>query len=185
MPKVGGLDLLNDRVFYVLVVTAHSTYDADTKDDAMPSQRRRQSFTAQLPVNFESFSGVDAMLQRSHVKMRGSSMYFQRSADQTADPKEPASTKPQRNGQKLTEGNYVSLERVREAPETRPSNVGRSPIPSQKTEPEYSHRWDMMTLSKAGGITRFAPKRIQIKETLDAIAADVHYVIKHIAEQRQ
>jgi hypothetical protein len=42
-----------------------------------------------------------------------------------------------------------------------------------------------MTLSTAEGMTRKAPESIQQKETLVAIAKDVEYVLKHIAEQRQ
>ena len=41
-----------------------------------------------------------------------------------------------------------------------------------------------MTLSTAGGITRIAPKGVQEKETLNAIAEDVEYVLTHIAKQR-
>ena len=42
-----------------------------------------------------------------------------------------------------------------------------------------------MTLSTAGGMTRKAPNGVQQKETLEAIAMDVEYVLAHIADQRR
>ena len=42
-----------------------------------------------------------------------------------------------------------------------------------------------MTLSTAGGMTRMAPKSVQEKETLVAVAKDVEYVLTHIAELRR
>jgi len=42
-----------------------------------------------------------------------------------------------------------------------------------------------MTLSTAGGMTKKAPKGIQQKETLEAIAMDVEYVLSYIADQRR
>jgi hypothetical protein len=42
-----------------------------------------------------------------------------------------------------------------------------------------------LTLSTAGGMTRKAPKGIQQKETLEAVAMDVEYVLTHIADQRR
>jgi hypothetical protein len=74
-------------------------------------------------------------------------------------------------GNSLTEGVYVSVERLRQAPST-----------SEKED--STHRWDMMTRSDAKGISRLAPWSTRRKETLDAIAKDVMYVLNHIGKQR-
>lgn len=42
-----------------------------------------------------------------------------------------------------------------------------------------------MTLSTAKGVTEFAPGSTKQKETLKAVAADVEYVLKYIAEARK
>lgn len=182
MPRIGGFELLNDRVFHVLVVTAHSTYHDEVDQSMTQSEERRQSYTVQLPIDFQTFNKVDTIMRRSHVRTKGSSLRYHLPSE-PVNPNQPGSAILE-TGKKLIEGNYFSLERLREAPRTGPADQ-RSPIlPVEVTNTDYCHRWDMMTLSTAGGITRFAPKRVQVKETLDAIAKDVHYVIKYIADQR-
>ena len=184
MPRVGGLALLDDRVFHVLVLSAHSTYTKERESSSSSSERRQQSCTVQLPIDFESFRNVDSVMQRSHVKLKGSSMRYQPSSEGSQEFVQAEGKKRGKPGQKLTEGNYVSLERVMEASKTWYINEQTSTTPTN-ADTECCHRWDMMTLSTAGGVTRLAPKRIQVNETLDAIAEDVHYVLKYIAEQRR
>ncbi|KAL1793344.1 hypothetical protein ACET3X_008326 [Alternaria dauci] len=149
MPKVAGLSLLQDRVFHVLVVTAN-TYQKNN-----PSELSK-SFTVQLPIDYASFGDVEIMQEMSRMKARGSSQcyHFPSNAESGLIPD---AHQKQRQGKKLTEGTYVSLERL-----TRADSANN-----------HCHRWDMMTLSTAGGMTRRAPKGVQQKETLEAIAMDV------------
>ncbi|EOA80801.1 uncharacterized protein SETTUDRAFT_100252 [Exserohilum turcica Et28A] len=166
MPKVAGREFLQDRVFHVLVVTTQ------TKHAESPGELAR-TFTVQLPVDFESF-GNGIMAQRSHVKKIGSSRTYQ-----VPQGQESCSFKPDvqrsRQGRKLTEGKYVAFERLTGAPKKPPSDTGNT----------GHHRWDMMTVGAAGGVTRIAPKSVQEKETMVEIAKDVEYVFTYIAEQRR
>jgi hypothetical protein len=75
-------------------------------------------------------------------------------------------------GKKFTEGLYVSLERLFSGSNT------NDPLIDQ-------HRWDMMTKSNAMGSTRLAPWSVQKKETLEAVAKDVLYVLEQIRRQRE
>ncbi|KAG9196352.1 hypothetical protein G6011_01473 [Alternaria panax] len=161
MPKVAGLSLLQDRVFHVLIVTAN-TYRTGS-----PSELSKSS-TIQLPIDYASFSDVRVVQERSRMKTKGSSQcYHFPSNAESGTP--PDANQKQRQGKKLTEGTYVSFERL---------------ISADATNSDC-HRWDMMTLSTAGGMTRKAPMGIQRKETLDAIAMDVEYVLAHIADRRR
>lgn len=175
MPKVAGFNILNDRVFYVLVITAHCTQN--NGDDSNGAH----SFTAQLPVDSKSIRQSNTIVQRSHTKKVGSSIRYSMPASAT----ETALTSAQQKsvGNELTEGSYVSLERLRHAP--RVLTVGDIDASDLRPAVDYQHRWDMTTLSDAGGITRLAPKRTTHKETLDAIAADVEYVLRFVAELRR
>lgn len=177
MPKVGGLSLLNDRVFHVLVMTAHSMNCVDG-DTEVP-----ESCTVQIPVDFKSICRIDAIAKRSHTKQKGSSLRYALPQD---DPGATSFKKIQKQSvdRKLTEGIYVSVERLRHALKDLPVSSGDTPEVRPKGL-EYQHRWDMMTLSDAGGITRAAPAKTKQKEILDAIAADVEYVIRFIAETRK
>ncbi|EMD90935.1 hypothetical protein COCC4DRAFT_60247 [Bipolaris maydis ATCC 48331] len=167
MPKVAGRDLLQDRVFHVLVVTTQTNHAES------PSELARSS-TVQLPIDFESFDD-STIVQRSHVKKTGSSRTYQiLEGHEKFDSKHPDKRLPHQ-GKKLTEGKYASLERLTSAPRGPQSDVGSL----------GDHRWDMMTLSTAGGLTRIAPKSVQEKETLVATAKDVEYVLAYIAEQRR
>lgn len=183
MPRIGSLSLLQDRVFNVLIVTAHSFCEAASNNEISQPSETRQSFTAQLPIDIDSFSAVGSMMRKSNVQKKGSTYYYfppNATQDTLSQPKR---IQPKKQGKKLIQGNYVSLERLREA-----TRIGQSRQPPASSPPstdaESSHRWDMMTLSKAGGITSLAPGRIQQKETLDAISADVYEAIQYIAEQR-
>lgn len=177
MPKVGGISVLNDRVFYVLVMTAHNTHLLDD------STENPQSLTVQLPVDFKSIRQQQTIASRSHVSQAGSSMRYKIHQDGKG-ASSISHVQQQSDNNKLTLGNYVSLERFRHALKSPPANeAGASHV--QTTDSEYQHRWDMMTLSDAGGISRLAPGKTKQKETLDAIAADVEYVIKFIAETRK
>jgi hypothetical protein len=164
MPKALGVSLLQQRVFHVLCITAHSTYDTPSKGESTP---RSQSHTLQLPVNIESFRDVGTVMSRS--RYRPSANLCDVTDHLTV---EGAATKRQQkyNGKKFTEGVYASLERLRQA--------------ASSTEKSL-HRWDMMTKSDARGITRIAPWSVQKKETLEAVAKDVLYVLEHIGKQRK
>jgi hypothetical protein len=152
MPKALGLSLLQNRVFHVLCITAHST----------PSTSQIQSITLQLPIDFPSFKNTQSVMSKSHIRP-GSQTYDNPEAyDRNAPEREK-----KRNGNKFTEGVYVSVERLVEGE----GATG-------------SHRWDMMTKSDAKGITKIAPWSTRRKETLNAIAEDVRYVLDEIKKQR-
>ncbi|CAG5183425.1 uncharacterized protein ALTATR162_LOCUS10574 [Alternaria atra] len=175
MPKVAGLSLLQDRVFHVLIVTAN-TYRSHS-----PSELSK-SFTVQLPLDYASFGDVKIVQERSRMKTKGSSQcyHFPSIAGSGSTPN---ANPKQHQGKKLTEGTYVSLERLIGAP--RGAGIGEDVAQQAKSAHSDRHRWDMMTLSTAGGMTRKAPKGVQQKETLEAIAMDVEYVLTHIADQRR
>lgn len=122
MPKVAGLSLLQDRVFHVLVVTAN-TYQKEA-----PSELYK-SFTVQLPIDYASFGDVKIVQETSRMKMRGSSQcyHFPSSAESGSAPD---ANQKQRQGKKLTEGTYVSLERL----------IGADSANNDR------HRWDMVGL---------------------------------------
>jgi hypothetical protein len=137
MPKVVGLSLLQDRVFHVLVVTAR-TYHAD--DPSVLSQ----SYTIQLPVDYESLDDVAIIRQRSHIKALGSSRCYHVPSDAGSPLSQPSALQKKRQGRKLTEGTYVSLERLLRAPKT----VSVDDNTRQRAEPgndDYHHRWDMVS----------------------------------------
>ncbi|KAF2033792.1 hypothetical protein EK21DRAFT_31620, partial [Setomelanomma holmii] len=162
MPKVAGASILQDRVFHVVAITAHSTYTLDTQD---PSTSHLQSYTLQLPINFDSLRDVEAITRASHI--RPSSMIYEFKGHST-NSGGATDRQKQHTGNSLTEGIYVSVERLREAP----------------TGPDAVQRWDMMTRSDAKGISKLAPWNTKKKETLDAIAKDVKYVLDYIGKQR-
>jgi hypothetical protein len=158
MPKILGKTLLKDRVFHVLCITAHSTYHPSG------TAERSQSHTVQLPIDIESFQGVQAIMSKSHFQPRSKTYNIKDHTNATERQKK-------HNGNKIVEGIYCSLERLCEA------SVG-------SVKPDNLHRWDMMTRSDAKGSTRFAPWSTKRKETLEAIAKDVQYVLEHIRKQR-
>lgn len=163
MPKALGMNMLQNRVFHVLCVTAHSTYDAPSGDEAGPL---RQSYTLQLPIAFDSLKDIAAVNDRSHIKPKSQKYEFRsQNGARISDERQKKS-----QGKSLTEGVYVSLERLRQAP--RGSN-------------ENAHRWDMATKSDAKGISKAAPWGTKKKETLQAISKDVSYVFEQIKKQRQ
>jgi hypothetical protein len=161
MPKALGVSLLQNRVFHVLCITAHSTYDAPGEDKPTPYL---QSHTLQLPVNIKSLQGIPAVKMKSHIRPN-SQVYDVTGASVTARHERHI-------GSKFTEGVYVSLERLMEAP----SCTGIR---------ESVHRWDMMTKSDARGISRLAPWSTKKKETLQAVSKDVLYVLEYIRMLRQ
>jgi hypothetical protein len=135
MPKVLGLSMLEDRVFHVLVVTARS-YKAES-----PSELSH-SFTVQLPVDYNSFSDVELMTRRSHVRTTGSSQCYHVPSAEGSAGTEPSDHQRKRQGKKLTEGNYVSLERLVGAPRRVSDNI---PQQTEPTNGDYNHRWDMVS----------------------------------------
>lgn len=177
MPKVAGAHFLNDRVFHVLIVTLHSTFVLPNPD---VSVTRRQSITVQLPIDYDSFRNVETIMRRSHLQQKGSGRYYL----PQSSPQYPISAKQKkRKGNKLVEGNYVSLEHLHEANlDWDAARTDREA--STQTDTDYCHEWRMMTLSTAGGVTRYAPQGKQVKETLEAIAGDVYEAIECIQKQR-
>ncbi|KAI8935926.1 hypothetical protein NX059_007434 [Plenodomus lindquistii] len=177
MPAIAGLNILNDRVFHVLIVTLHSRF-VPFNHDGVGSRRR--SVTVQVPIDFESFSNVESIMRRSHLTKKGSSMRY----EPRSSPQGPiTATQEKRKGNKLIEGNYVSVEHVHEA--SMDWDVGRTDQADPTTaDVDYCHSWRMMTLSEAGGVTRHAPQRSQVKETLEAIAGDVYKALECIQTDR-
>ncbi|KAI4928861.1 hypothetical protein J4E85_005483 [Alternaria conjuncta] len=134
-----------------------------------------------LPIDYASFGDVKIMQERSRMETKGSSQLYRFPSD-TGSGATPDANQKQRQGKKLTEGTYVSLERLIGASKTRVDGDAAQQAESPDND---HHRWDMMTLSTAGGMTKKAPKGIQQKETLEAIAMDVEYVLSYIADQRR
>lgn len=166
MPKALGVSLLQQRVFHVLCITAHSTYDAPGEEE---SKARSRSHTLQLPVDIDSFRDIPAVMSKS--RYRPSTSLYDVTNHLTV---EGSVTKRQQkyNGKKFTEGVYASLERICQAH-------------SSERRDDGLNRWDMMTKSDARGITRIAPWSVQKKETLEAVAKDVLYVLEQIGKQRK
>ncbi|KAF1945441.1 hypothetical protein EJ02DRAFT_369299 [Clathrospora elynae] len=183
MPKImtkvlGGFSPLQDRVFHVLVITIHTVFKTDEIDGLI------QSYTVQIPVDFESFSNCPSVAARSHTKKSGSTLRYHFPVDAKGPRPQRDPIQERRHEKRITEGKYVSLERVREAHMRQPLN-GNASLPVVFDDNSYSHRWDMMTLTDAGGITRFVSEKTKEEKTLIAIANDVKYVIQEIAKQRQ
>jgi hypothetical protein len=168
MPKALGISMLQNRVFHVLCITAHSEYVA-THEGLQTS--RTQSHTIQLPIHFDSFRGIDSVLGRSHLREQTRAYDVTRLLSVSGGLTE---RQKKYNGKNVTEGIYGSLERLQHAPQA------NSPEKDDKM-----HRWDMITQSDARGITRAAPWSTKKKEILEAVAKDVQYVLEHIRKQRQ
>lgn len=154
--------LLEDRVFHVLCITAHSANPVASATEGQ-SKIHPQSHTLQLPVNIESFRDVSSVVSRSHFQQKPSKYIIEGVSAPTARQKK-------HNGKNVTEGIYCSLERLFQIPDS--SGIGSQ------------YQWDMMTSSDAKGSTRFAPWSIKKKETLEAVAKDVQYVLDYIRKQR-
>lgn len=165
MFHVMPVGLLQDRVFHVLCVTVHSKYMTIEEHDSTPPT---QALTLQLPIDLTTFSGVPAVVQRSHVQK---GVYRYEYPDPpVAGQTPPTSRQKSRKGNRLTEGLYVSMERLREA---------------GSREVDVTHQWDMTTQSDAKGVTTLAPYKVAMKGTLDAVTKDVDYVLDHLRKQRQ
>jgi hypothetical protein len=108
--------LIQDRVFHILVLTAHSQY---ILPGTGRSKINSQSHTVQLPIDIKSFREVNVMMQRSHVE-QGAHRYTGPGGlltEHNTSIEQNASTERQqrRKGNNLTEGSYVSVERLRPA----------------------------------------------------------------------
>jgi hypothetical protein len=147
---------LQDRVFHVMVISG---------------KQATQSHTLQIPVNMASLSGVQSIASRSRILAQGGDWRYRFDANRGTATREPEGTamQQQRSRKKLTEGIYVSLERVCQSADT-----GR-----KKTQ------WDMMTLSDAGGITSKTPVWMQKGKLLESISKDVQYVIEEVGKNRR
>jgi hypothetical protein len=126
MPKVVGREFLQDRVFHVLVVTTQ------TNSTETPSELVRSS-TVQLPIDYESFND-SIIVKRSRVKRTGSSRSYQIPQGYETSGSKPTDVQQSHQGRKLTEGTYVSLERLEAAPKSSTSDVDN---------PD-THHWDMV-----------------------------------------
>ncbi|KAF2832083.1 hypothetical protein CC86DRAFT_365981 [Ophiobolus disseminans] len=167
LPKIGGKKLLQNRVFHVLCITAHSSAYHLPKASDIETMSHAQSHTMQLAINIHALQNVQSIVSRS--RFQASSKTYSLKAQALVQATE---RQKKHNGNKVTEGKYCSLERLREACDRDPDT------------PENYHRWDMMTKSDAGGCTRLAPRSTKRKETLNAIAKDVEYVLQYIRQQR-
>lgn len=185
--KMPPISLLQDRVFHVLVLAGRSTHDAELVS------KESLSLVVQLPVDFASFSNSTAIMQRSHIKKSRSSWQYAFPSSgnhtvitDTGNPlPQPTSFQKKRQGKKLTEGCYVSLERLKGAPKTMPVS-DETPLDAEPVDVSKNcHIWDMMTLSSARGNTLKMPNKLLENGTLKAITQDVEFVIKMIAEQRR
>lgn len=157
MPAAGPFKL-QDRVFHVLVVTIHSAYPAENVDASTPHS---QALTFQIPVDIRSLKSVATVVESSHTD---------------AQFKKYASANSTHNGNRLTEGFYVSVERLRE---------GLKDAGLDVKDTSAMHQWDMMTMSDAKGITSIASQKQITKGTLEAITKDVYYVLDYIRQQRE
>lgn len=135
MPKVAGLSLLQDRVFHALIITMN-TYKTESLSELA------LSLTVQLPIDYASFEDVKVMQERSRMKTKGSSQIYQFPSS-AGSGSTPDANQKQRQGKKLTEGTYVSLERLISA-----SAVPTDGDVAQQAESSDSnrHRWDMVGL---------------------------------------
>jgi len=134
MPKVAGLSLLQDRVFHALIVTMN-THKAESLSDLA------SSFTVQLPIDYASFGDVKIMQERSRMETKGSSQLYRFPSD-TGSGATPDANQKQRQGKKLTEGTYVSLERLIGASKTRVDGDAAQQAESPDND---HHRWDMVS----------------------------------------
>lgn len=137
MPKVAGLSLLQDRVFHVLIVTAN-TYRAGN-----PSELS-ESFTVQLPIDYATFGDVNTVQARSRMKTKGSSQCYHFSSNAESGSIPDANQK-QRQGKKLTEGTYVSLERLVGA--SKRTDIDGDVEHQAKSADSDHHRWDMVSFT--------------------------------------
>ena len=140
--NIGPITPIQDRVFHVLVVTAQSTHLTDA------STKTSRSFVIQLPVNFDSFSDVRVVQERSHIKKRGTSWFYYLpppNGEVPSDARQPTDVQRRRRGNKLVEGTYVSLERILGAPKMTPETdhtpIDPAPIDLNKNH----HMWDMVS----------------------------------------
>jgi hypothetical protein len=98
-----------------------------------------QSFTVQLPIDYASFGDVKIIQERSRMKTKGSSLCYQFPSSAGSGPT-PNANQKQRQGKKLTEGTYVSLERLTSASRAQTDGVAQRAESSDND----CHRWDMV-----------------------------------------
>jgi hypothetical protein len=147
---------LQDRVFHALVISGKQT---------------AQSINMQIPIDYASFSAVQSIRSRSRLQQQGNNFRYNTESNRSVDAREPVPTdiQKQRNGKKITEGIYASVERISIL---------------EGTEPKTT-QWDMMTLSDAGGIVSATPTWMQKGQLLDAVSKDVQFVLEEIGKQRE
>lgn len=145
---------LQDRVFHALAISG---------------KQETQSINMQLPIQYSSFVVAEAVGARSRLESQGNAFRYNAEANRHEN-REPKPTKMQqeRNGKKITEGIYASVERIRIV---------------AGTEPQYT-QWDMMTLSNAGGVVSSVPVAMQKGQLLEAVSKDVQFVLHEVGKQR-
>lgn len=147
--------LVNDRVFTVLVVSFLPTIPPI-------SSTLSTSIDMQLPVDLSTFP--PAVQARSHAQAAsGKSLtYNNPSPDAT-------STQKSKNGKKLVEGKYVSLEKVLKMQEG-------------EEDGKVVSNWEMMTKSDAGG---WLPQWMQNLSIPGLVAKDVPLVLNFIIKWKE
>jgi hypothetical protein len=100
-----------------------------------------RSFTVQLPISYASFGDVKVMQDRSRMRTKGSSQHYHFPSNDGSGSTPDANQK-QRHGKKLTEGTYVSLERLLSAAQTIP--IGGDITHQAESADSDRHRWDMV-----------------------------------------
>ncbi len=130
------VSFMQDRVFHALVISAHSSYPQDATSGTP------FSFTVQLPIDFDSLNVSEAVMQRSRIKASGSSRRYHVSSDASSGTAQTTEDQKKRIGKKLTEGNYVSFERLKAASKENPTDTKSPPAPPPM-DTEYHHLWDM------------------------------------------
>ena len=146
---------LQDRVFHALAISG---------------KQANQSINMQVPINYASFTAVQTIRSRSRLEQQGNAFRYNTEANrlENREPK-PTKLQKQRNGKKITEGVYVSLERIRII---------------TGTQPQFT-QWDMMTLSNPGGIVSSVPVVMQKGQLLEAVSKDVQFVLQEVGKQRK
>jgi hypothetical protein len=139
---------MQDRVFHVLVLTVHSGY---VPPGSVNSTLRPQSHTVQLPVDSKAFNQIDVVMRRSHYDRRThcySPGAISWDADTPPELKNSLARQQDYTGHRLTEGRYVSLERVRPAlfgdpMDSSPTSTGKASRPRvTSNDPNRNHVWD-------------------------------------------
>ena len=146
---------LQDRVFHTLTISG---------------KQAKQSINMQIPIDYISFTAIQTIRSRSRLEQQGNAFRYNTEANRIENRQtKPTDLQKQRNGKKITEGVYVSLERIRII---------------TGAEPQFT-QWDMMTMSNPGGVVSSVPVAMQKGQLLEAISKDVKFVLEEVGNQRK